>query len=337
MCKNMRGILGVGIPFLLCLLYALAGNSADAASMVKDAQGKDSGFEHVMTFGSKGNGDGQFNYLEDFALTSDGSQLLVTDAANSTVQAFDKKTGKFLGKFGGKGDADNQLEKPEGICVAPDGRIFVADYSTGYVKIYGKDYKWLKTFSDYGEKPGENMKSEFTCICDGKYYMPEAGNHRISVWDLQGKFLFMFCKKGSGDGELNNPESIKANSRGEFFVADLKNNRIQVFDKDGKFLRKWGEPGEGDGQFNSPAGIGIDRHDNVYVTEIGNNRVQVFNREGRFITKFGTKGNKDGDFGNLHGCLVDKESGWVYVADTLNNRVQVCKPTADMLKTLGNP
>jgi DNA-binding beta-propeller fold protein YncE len=318
----------------LCVVCVLCLPFSVDAQMVKDAQGKDSGFEHVTTFGSKGSGDGQFNYPEDFALTADGKHILVTDAVNSNVQVFDKTSGKFVAKFGGKGDANQHLEKPEGISVAPDGRIFVADYATGYVKIYDKDFKWLKTFSDYGEKPGENMKSEFTSIYDGKYYMAEAGNHRISVWDLDGKFLFTVGKKGTGDGEFDVPESIKVNSKGEFFVADLKNNRIQVLDKQGKFLRKWGVQGSGDGQFKAPAGIGVDKFDNVYVTEIGNDQLQVFDGSGKFITKFGKKGNKIGEFANLHGCFVDKESGWVYVADSDNCRVQVFKPTSEMLSKL---
>lgn|GEM_PF-4180400 len=83
--------------------------------MIKDAQGKDSGFEHVMTFGSKGTGDGQFNYPKDFDLTADKKYILVTDTVKANVQAFDRTTGKFVSKFGGKGDANHQLDKPEGI------------------------------------------------------------------------------------------------------------------------------------------------------------------------------------------------------------------------------
>ena len=33
-------------------------------------------------------------------------------------------------------------------------------------------------------------------------------------------------------------------------------------------------------------------------------------------------------FGNLHGLKVDKETGWVYIADTENNRIQVFKPVS---------
>ena len=70
-------------------------------------------------------------------------------------------------------------------------------------------------------------------------------------------------------------------------------------------------------------------------TEIGNDRIQVFDRTGKHLTVFGKKGVKNGEFGNIHGCLIDKETGWLYVADTANNRMQVFKPTAEMAAKLG--
>jgi len=90
----------------------------------------------------------------------------------------------------------------------------------------------------------------------------------------------------------------------------------------------WGKTGDGPGEFKSPAGVGIDKNDNIYVTEIGNDRVQVFDKAGKFLTMFGKKGSGDGEFGNLHGMIVDKSTGFVYVADTANNRVQVFRPLA---------
>jgi len=282
-------------------------------------------FEHVMNIGGPGTGPGQFKYVEDFAQDSKG-RLLATDAAHAFVQAFDPKTGKFIARFGGKGDEDRNLEKPEGISVAPDGRIFVADYTTGYVKIYDKDYKWLATFSDYGSKPGQNIKSEFTDNRDGLSYMPEAGNHRISIWDLKGNFKFTFSGPGKEPGKLNNPEAAKFNSQGLLYVTDLKNDRIQIFSKDGKFIRTFGKTGDKPGEFKAPAGISFDKNDNLYVGEIGNNRVQVFDKNGKFLTQWGKKGSGNGEFGNIHGVWVDRRTGWVYVADTANNRVQVFKP-----------
>ena len=282
-------------------------------------------FEYVMTIGAEGTGEGQFKYVEDFAFTRDG-KLLATDAFHAWVQVFDPNSGKFISRFGGKGDDDQHLDKPEGIAVDPAGNIFVADYNTGYVKKYGADFQWLLTFSDYGTAPGQNQKSEFMDIRDGRLYMPEAGNHRVNVFDLSGKFLYLFGGLGTDPGKMNNPEAVRFNSEGRLYVTDLKNDRIQIFDKDGKLLGGWGESGTGAGQFKSPAGLAIDAQDRVYVTEIGNDRVQVFEKTGKFLTMWGKKGSGQGEFGNLHGIAVDRKTGHVFVADTANNRIQVFRP-----------
>ena len=190
------------------------------------------------------------------------------------------------------------------------------------------------TFSDYGDAPGENIKSEFMDIRDGKLYMPEAGNHRINVFDLDGNFLYLFGDGGntapdSAEGLLNNPEAAKISADGtKVYVSDLKNDRVQVFDTDGNFLFGWGQTGSGPGQFKAPAGLALDSNDNVYIAEIGNNRVQVFDKDGNFLTQWGSEGSGNGQFGNAHGIYVDYETGWVYVADTANNRVQVFKPAS---------
>jgi DNA-binding beta-propeller fold protein YncE len=278
-----------------------------------------------MNIGSQGTGSGQFKYVKDFAFDRYG-HLLVTDAANSNIQVFDKKSGKYLTQFGGKGDKEYHFEKPEGIAVSPAGDIFVADYATGYIKKFDATYKWVKTFSNWGEAPGENMKPEFMSIYDGLLYMAEAGNHRVNVFDMHGNFKFLFGGHGAAPGQMNNPESAKVNSQGMVYVADLKNDRIQVFTKDGEFVKQWGQTGSGPGDFKVPAGIAIDKDDNVYVTEIGNDRVQVFDKDGHFLTMWGQKGSGNGEFGNLHGIMVDQRTGYVYVADTANNRIQVFKP-----------
>ena len=153
-------------------------------------------FEHVMNIGSEGVAEGQFKYVEDLVFSRDG-RLLATDASHAWVQAFDKASGKFLARFGGKGDDDHQLEKPEGIAADPDGNVFVADYSTGFVKKYDTSFKWLMTFSEYGSAPGQNMKSEFMDIRAGRLYLPDVGNNRINVFDLNGKPLFQFGGPGS--------------------------------------------------------------------------------------------------------------------------------------------
>lgn len=305
---------GVGLRALACgacLLVSMQVALADASR-----------FEHVLTFGSEGTEEGQFKYVEDFAFTANG-HLLATDAAHSWVQAFDKRSGQFVARFGGKGEDDHNLEKPEGIAVDPSGHIFVADYNTGFIKKYDPSYQWEMTFSEYGSGPGQNMKSEFMDIRDGRLYLPDAGNHRVNVFDVSGQFLFVFGGMGTDPGLFNVPEAAKFGPDGELYVTDLRNDRVQVFTAQGKFLRSWGHSGTGDGEFKSPSGLAIDGDGNVYVAEIGNNRIQMFDKDGNFLTKIGTKGNGIGQFSNLHGLAFDNDAGLLYVADTGNHRVQV--------------
>ncbi len=66
----------------------------------------------------------------------------MTDALRSDVQKF-TKDGKFLGKFGGNENGPARFEKPEGLAVAPNGNIFVADNLSGYIKkLAPRRFKW---------------------------------------------------------------------------------------------------------------------------------------------------------------------------------------------------
>ncbi len=275
-------------------------------------------FKHVMTIGSEGSGPGQFRYVEDFALDSQG-QLLVTDARNSNVQLFDKNTGRFIRSFyGAKGE---EFEKPEGIAVDASGNIFVADYSNGLIKKYDKNYAHLKTFSDYGVDPGENMESEFMTIYQDRLYLADQGNNRVDVFDLDGNFLFLLGDKN----QLDNPQAVKSTPEGDIYVVDLGNDKLLHFDKDGALLRQFGEKGKLPGKFDKPVGLALDDRGNIYVSEAHNNRIQVFDKDFNLLAFWGDGGQNEGQFNNLHGLLVD-ERGYVFVADTGNNRIQVFAP-----------
>jgi len=299
--------------------------AAAALLLVTQAQAAPPQFRHAMNIGGEGVGEGQFKYVEDFAFSKDG-HLMATDASHACVQVFDKTSGKFIARFGGHGEEAGSLEKPEGIAVDAGGNVFVADYTTGYVKKYDPSFKWLKTFGGYGAGPGETKQTEFMDIRDGKLYVPDIGNNRVNVFSLDGKPLFQFGGPGTEPGRFNAPEAAKFSSEGKLYVSDLKNDRIQVFDPQGKFLFAFGKRGAAAGEFKAPSGIAFDRDDNLYVNEIGNSRVQVFDKNGKYLAGWGRKGTGDGEFANLHGIVVDKESGAVYVADTGNNRIQVFKP-----------
>jgi sugar lactone lactonase YvrE len=102
----------------------------------------------------------------------------------------------------------------------------------------------------------------------------------------------------------------------------------------------WGSHGNGDGEFNEPASIAVDTNGYVYVADRGNNRIQKFTAEGEFLFKWGKEGSGEGEFGlefwgGLHDIAVDT-NGYVYVADTGNNRVQKFTTDGQFVAKWGN-
>jgi len=98
---------------------------------------------------------------------------------------------------------------------------------------------------------------------NGDIYVAEGHggpNARIVVFDKSGRYLREFGKKGSGQGEFDQPHGLAFDAKGRLFVADRSNNRIQIVDRKGTFLAEWK-------QFSRPSGIFIDKKGMIYVAD----------------------------------------------------------------------
>ena len=60
---------------------------------------------------------------------------MVCDANNHSIQVFEVN-GKFLGKFGSKGNKVGQFNGPSSSAVFSDGRIVVTDFHNHRVQIF---------------------------------------------------------------------------------------------------------------------------------------------------------------------------------------------------------
>jgi DNA-binding beta-propeller fold protein YncE len=99
-------------------------------------------------------------------------------------------------------------------------------------------------------------------------------------------------------------------------------------------VRSWGALGRGRGEFIYPVGVAWDGGSHVYVSEYGgNDRVQKFTLDGRFVLAFGAQGTGRGEFQRASGLAV--MDGRVYVADAMNNRIQVFTDSGELVGALG--
>jgi len=160
------------------------------------------------------------------------------------------------------------------------------------------------------------------CIDDnGNILVADTGNGRIEKFSPTGTFLSVIASKGSGHGQLGEPNGIAVDRSGNIYVAEVaSNHRVQKLAPDGTFIAEWKGPDAG---FYGPRRIAIGPDDSVYVLDQGRTRIVKFSPEGHVLSNWGSKGSADGQFNDPTSVAVDSTNGKVYVADPINKRIQV--------------
>lgn len=131
------------------------------------------------------------------------------------------------------------------------------------------------------------------------------------------------------------PYGLATDADGSLYVTDQVEAVVHVFAADGAFLREIGR-----GRFVRPTGIAIDRKRQVlYVTEGGKtdndrHQIEVFSLAGAHLRTIGKRGDKPGMF-NFPSYLAVAPDGTLYVADTLNFRIQTFDPEGNLLGYFG--
>ena len=64
----------------------------------------------------------------------------------------------------------------------------------------------------------------------------DGANARVLKFDASGKLLLTFGRKGTADGEFDQPHALAVDSRGRLYVGDRTNDRIQIFTQEGEHL-----------------------------------------------------------------------------------------------------
>jgi len=136
----------------------------------------------MFRFGSRGTGEGQFNYPSQIACA--GETLVVADTLNFRIQRFDLD-GNFLGMFGRPGDAAGDLSLPKGVAVDGAGHIWVVDAHFENLQAFTPEGRLLLALGQEGTGPGEFWLPAGVFV-DGRQRMwvADSGNHRVQVFEL---------------------------------------------------------------------------------------------------------------------------------------------------------
>lgn len=260
------------------------------------------------------------------SLAARGGRIYVGDSVRRTILVFDVPRRKVF-QFGVR--PPGTLAKPTAIALDRSGKLYVADATLRRVFVYDTLGLHLLTIG----RPEELQRPTGVAASpDGSrvYVTDRADNesdqHRVLVYDAQGKLVRELGRRGSRDGEFNLPVQAVVTRDANLHVLDAGNFRIQTFDREGNFLRSFGKVGNGLGQFARPRNLACDDEGRLYVTDGAFGNVQIFTPQGELLLAIGRSNRRDlpGCYGLISGVAVD-ETGRIYVADQLFGKVEVIR------------
>ncbi len=163
---------------------------------------------------------------------------------------------------------------------------------------------------------------------------PAGAQQPIGTWGATGRAPDQFQRLGG----------IAADARGYVYAADYQGGGVLKYTATGQYVRTIGRPRPpasiGDpeplDEIRLPEGVAIGPDGNVYVVESASDRtrVSVWTPLGRYVRAFGDNGSGPGQLSSPGQVAVDG-AGFVYVADSANNRVEKFTPGGQFAASIG--
>ena len=178
---------------------------------------------------------------------------------------------------------------------------------------------------------GLNRPYGIACNSRGEMVVSETQEHRVSVVGVGGKIVRTFGSHGDSPDQMEYPRGIAVDEKDNIYVSS--EHKLQKFTSSGELIKCVGGRGGKVGEFDDPRGVTI--HDNhVYVCDRSNHRILALDFDLNVLQVFGSRGKGNGEFNAPLDVKFDA-SGNMYVAELMNERVQVLDSSGHFIRELG--
>lgn len=217
---------------------------------------------------------------------------IAADKAHGQVLYCVDDTGHWIGKFSLDGELLMQIgtrdqgaprrsgkpfHQPTKVALDPaSGDLYIADgYGNARIHKYSAAGEHLFSWGDYGTDPGQFNFPHSVCTDGaGKVYVADRENHRVQVFDREGRHLDQWDGLHRACGLHIAADTAYVGQ----ILTHLDVNEgdpnlgacVTVHDLEGKRLARLGDalPGEGPGQFTAPHSVAVDSRGDLYVGEV---------------------------------------------------------------------
>ena len=263
----------------------------------------------------------QFNAPRGIARAADG-RLFVADTANHRIRVI-SVDGATVSTYAGDGvpafaDGSTSTARfrfPNGIALAADGRLFVADENNSSIRVISADGATVSTYAGseaFGAADGSTSTARFSSprsialAADGRVFVADEVNGLIRVISADGATVSTYAGSGGfgfADGStttasFRSPSGVAVAADGRVFVADESNHRIRVISADGATVSTYagdGVSGFADGstttaRFDDPTDVVVASDGRVFVADTDNRRIRVISADGASVSTYAGSG-----------------------------------------------
>jgi len=183
-------------------------------------------------------------------------------------------------------------------------------------------------FGEFGVMEGQFTEPSGVAVnAQNDIIVADTNNHRIQIFDKEGRFKFQFGECGKRDGQLLYPNRVAVvKTSGDIIVTERSpTHQIQIYNQYGQFVRKFGA-----NILQHPRGVTVDSKGRIVVVECKVMRVIIFDQTGNVLQKFGC--SKHLEFPN--GVVVnDKQE--IFISDNRAHCVKVFNYEGSYLRQIG--
>jgi sugar lactone lactonase YvrE len=258
-----------------------------------------------------------------------GGDVYFADSNNHVVRRIDPQNNihPFAGNFalgaGFSGDyalaTQAQLDTPDGITIAPDGDLIIADSHNDRIRRIDRQTSIITTIAGSGDTGFDgddgpavdamlNNPGGVAAAPNGDIYIADTLNYRIRMIDHATGNIHTVAGDGTagedgkpvGDGgpainaSLNMPSDVAIGPNGDIYIADMHHQRIRKVDARTHVIStvagtgRWGSTGDGGAAVNAtmagPAGIAVvpdgTGRVTIFIADFYNGRIRAVGPDG---------------------------------------------------------
>jgi O-antigen biosynthesis protein len=303
-------------------------------------------------------------------VVSPNGNVYIADSHNDVIRRVD--AGNNIETFAGNHDlgggfsGDNgpateaQLDTPDGVDVAPDGDLIIADSHNDRIRRVDRPTRIITTVAGSGgngydgdeklaTEAALNTPSSVAAAPNGDIYIADTLNYRVRMVDAKTGLIHTVAGDGApgegqnvGDGgpatsaHLNMPSDVELDTRtGDIYIADMHHNRIRKVDAKTHIITTvagsgvWGYSGDdGPGtaaRLAGPAGVAVVPEPGgkvtIFIADYYNGHVRAVGPDG-IIRDLSDEGRTA--FGaptRVAFAASGPRRGWLYVTDSSEDKV----------------